>query len=276
MQEDTTIIDAKTRLNIDLKELYESRQLLYFFIWRNFKIRYKQTLIGAAWAVLQPLILMVVFTIFFNQLAGIESGSVDVPYPIFTFAGLMFWGYFSGALSQASNSLLSFQGVIKKIYFPRILAPLSASLTGLIDFGFSLIVYIGLMAFYGIAPSAVGVALFLPMVLLSVLTALGIGLFLAAINIKYRDVQQVLPFFIQSLLFVTPVIYPVSLVSEGWQWILFLNPMTGVIETMRAGLLGLGDVPWVNLGVSVAATFLYLFIGVRYFNKKEREFADLI
>jgi lipopolysaccharide transport system permease protein len=271
-----TIINARKRYGYNWAELLSSRHLFYFFTWRNFKIRYKQTAIGVAWAVIQPFILMVVFTLFFNRIAGIGTGSDDTPYPIFSFAGLIFWSYFSQTTNQVSNSLVAFQEVIKKIYFPRIIAPVSTAMTGLVDMGFSLIIYFGLMVYYKISPTFLGVLLFLPMIMLSFITVLGLGLFLAALNLKYRDVGQALPFFIQTMLFMTPVIYPVKIVSEKFRWILFLNPMAGVIETVRASLLGTGSLVWGYLLISIFSSLLMLFIGFRYFHKKEREFADLI
>ena len=271
-----TKITPKRSLRDEFQEIKKQRELLFFFVWRNFKIRYKQSAVGAGWAIFQPLILMLVFTVFFNRLAGIESGDEAVPYPIFAYAGLLFWNYFAQTVNQASTSLVTFQGVIKKIYFPRLMAPLSTSITGLIDFAFALLVYIGLMFYYGIAPSVEGILLFLPMVLLSFITVFGVGMLLSSINIKYRDVQQALPFFIQAGLFVTPVIYPVTLLSEQWQWVLFLNPMTGVIETMRASLLGLGEVPWANLTLSILSAIILFVIGALYFRRRETEIADWI
>ena len=271
-----TVITQNRSIREELKEIREQKELLWFFARRNFKIRYKQSVIGAGWAIFQPLILMVVFTVFFNRLAGIESGDEAVPYPIFAYAGLLFWNYFAQTVNQAAGSLVTFQGVIKKIYFPRMMAPLSTSITGLIDFGFALLIYIGLMFYYGIAPSVEGLLLFLPMLLLSFITVFGVGMLLSSINIKYRDVQQALPFFIQAGLFVTPVIYPVSLVPERLDWVLFLNPMAGVIETMRASLLGLGDIPWLNLGISVLCALLLFVVGLYFFKRREAEIADWI
>lgn len=269
-------ITPKRSLAYDLKEMVARKELLWFFIWRNFKIRYKQTAIGAGWAILQPLILMVVFTVFFNRLAGIESGNEAVPYPIFAYAGLLFWNYFSQATNQSANSLLTFQGVIKKIYFPRFMAPISTSISALTDFFFALIIFIILMFYYQITPELLGVVMFFPLLLLSIITVMGLGLLLSSINIKYRDVQQVLPFFIQSLLFLTPVIYPVSIVSEQFRWLLFLNPMAGVIESIRAGLLGLSDLPWLYLLISTLSGLVIFALGVYSFRKRETEIADWI
>ncbi len=271
-----TVIDNKRRFALDYKELLRNNHLFFYFAWRNFKIRYKQTAIGAAWAILQPVILMIVFTLFFNKVANIGSGAEHVPYPIFAFSALLFWNYFSQNVTQVSNSLLAYQNVIRKIYFPRIIAPISAAFTGLIDMGFAFLVYVGLMFYYHIVPTTAGVLLFLPMVLLTVVTVLGIGLFLAALNIKYRDVAQALPFFVQTMLFVTPVIYPVSLVPEEYQMLLYINPMAGVIETVRASLLSVGPIPWDGLLVSTISAVVMLIFGITYFHRKEREFADLV
>ena len=273
-----TVITPKRSLRAELREIAQQRQLLWYFVRRNFKVRYKQSLIGVGWAILQPLILMIVFTVLFNQLAGIEASqeAPGMPYAVFSYAGLLYWTYFSQTLSQSSTSLVVYQGVIKKIYFPRLMAPLSTSITGLADFFFASLIYVGLLIFYGIAPSLEGVLLFLPMLLLSFVTVFGLGMLLASINIKYRDVQQALPFFIQAGMFITPVIYPVELVPERFEWVLFLNPMTGVIETARAGLLELGSIPWANLGISVASALFIFIIGLYFFRRREAELADWI
>lgn len=225
---------------------------------------------------IRPLILMVVFTFAFNNVGNVQTGSDAVPYPIFAYAGLMFWTYFAQTTTQVGGSLLTFQNIMKKIYFPRLMVPVSIAITGLIDFAFSLVIYLGLMFYYGITPEPVGLLMFLPMVLLTFIASLGVGMFMAALNIKYRDIQQVLPFFIQALLFLTPVVYPVSVVSEQWQWVLFLNPMTGVVDTMQAGLLGLRDIQWDLLAISVVSGLLILIISLVFFKAREREFADLI
>ena len=271
-----TVITPNRSIREEIKEIAQQKELLWFFVWRNFKVRYKQSAVGAGWAIFQPLILMFVFTVFFNRLAGIDSGDEAVPYPIFAYAGLLFWNYFAQTVNQASSSLVTFQGVIKKIYFPRLMAPLSTSITGLLDFAFAFLVYLGLMAYYQITPSLAGIGLFLPILAMSFLTVFGVGMLLSSINIKYRDIQQALPFFIQAGLFVTPVIYPVSLMPERWEWVLFLNPMAGVIEVMRASFLGLGTIPWANLGISVLSmTFLFV-VGLYFFRRREAEIADWI
>lgn len=269
------VIRPQKKLRIDWKELWGYRELFYYFVWRDIKVRYKQTAIGVAWAVFQPLIMMVVFTLFFNKVAGIDSGSA-IPYAIFSYSGLLFWNYFSQALSRSSESLVGNQGMITKIYFPRIILPFSATIVGLVDFFFALVIFAGLMFYFDIAPSLAGVLLLIPMLLLSFIAASGIGMFLASLNVKYRDVRQALPFFIQTLLFLTPVIYPVSLVPGRFQWLLYLNPMTGVISTMRAGLLNEAPIPYHLLGLSVISAVLLFIIGFTYFKRREREVADII
>ncbi len=276
MDPSKTVISPKQTVAFELKEFIQRKELLYFFTWRNFKIRYKQTLIGAGWAVFRPFILMVVFTLAFNRVASVESGSSDIPYPLFAYAGLMYWSYFSQTVNQVGDSLVSYQGVIQKIYFPRLMIPVSTALTGIIDFFFAILVYFGLSIFYGVSPGLLGVVLLIPMLLLSLIAVLGIGIFTASLNVKYRDVRQALPFFIQALLFLTPVVYPVELVPSNIQWILFLNPMTGVVDTIQASLLDIRDVQWSMLAISVASSLIILIIGLAYFKAKEREIADII
>jgi lipopolysaccharide transport system permease protein len=270
------IIKPQRTLRVDWKELWAYRELFYFFAWRDIKARYKQTAIGATWAIFQPFIMMVVFTLFFNRVAGIKSGSADVPYAIFSYTGLLFWNYFSQSLSRSSESLVSSAGMITKVYFPRIIAPVSATIVALIDFCFALIVFIGLMIWYRIIPGWEGILLFLPMLLLSAVAANGLGLLLAALNVKYRDVRQALPFFIQTMLFLTPVIYPVTMVPTRFQWILYLNPMTAVVTVMRDGLLRAGAIDWSLVGVSTLSALAMLAVGFVYFRLQERKFADII
>lgn len=269
------VIRAQKNLRIDWKELWGYRELFYYFVWRDIKVRYKQTAIGVAWAIFQPFIMMVVFTLFFNKVAGIDSGSA-VPYAIFSYSGLLFWNYFAQALSRSSESLVGNQGMITKIYFPRIILPFSTTIVGLVDFFFALIIFIGLLFYFDITPSLLGIVLFLPMLLLSFIAASGLGMMLAALNVKYRDVRQALPFFIQTLLFLTPVIYPVSMVPERFQWLLFLNPMTGVITTMRASILHEDTIPTGLVMISVASALLLFTIGLMYFKRRERKIADII
>jgi lipopolysaccharide transport system permease protein len=274
MSEVITIIKPKSRMTIDWKELKQYRELFFYFAWRDVKVRYKQTAVGASWAVFQPFITMVVFTLFFNKAAGISSG--DTPYAIFSFTGLLFWNYFSGALTRSSNSLVDNQGVITKVYFPRLIPPISSTVVALIDFGFASIIYIGLMIYFRIAPSLVGLLLIIPAILVTFLAASGIGLFLAALNVKYRDIKQALPFFIQTGLFLTPVIYPITTVPERFRWLVNINPMTGVISAMRAGLIGDGTLDWTLFGSAAAISIVLFIVGLMYFRAKEREFADII
>ncbi len=255
------------------RELWEYRDLLYFFSWRDTKVRYKQTAIGIVWAVLQPFLTMIIFTVFFGQVAGISSG--DIPYPIFTYTGLLFWQYFSNSLTSAGNSLVANQQIIQKIFFPRLILPLASTFVHLIDFFFAVLIFIGLMIYYQYTPTLMGLLLVIPALLITFLSFSGLGLLLAAINVKYRDVRYALPFFIQILIFVTPVIYPTKILGAQ-QWLLYLNPMTGVIETMRAGLLGVGEINWQLFTLSIISSLVLFIVGIIYFNKTERYFADLI
>lgn len=230
---------------------------------------------GAGWAVFKPLILMVVFTFAFNRVGNIEGGE-NIPYPIFAYAGLMFWTFFSQTVTQVATSFVTFEGIIKKIYFPRIILPISIVATGVVDFFFSLLVYAFLMVYYQISPSLTGVILFLPLLFLTSVASLGIGMIGAAINVKYRDVAQVLPFLIQAMLFLTPVIYPVTRVPENLQWIVFLNPIAGVVDTVQAAFLGTKPIQWGFLLISSVSTLIIMLFAAIYFRKKEREFADVL
>jgi len=267
-------IKPKKKLRIDWRELWSYRELFYYFTWRDIKVRYKQTLLGALWAIIQPFATMVIFTLFFNHVAGIKSGAI--PYAIFSYTGLLFWNYFASTLGQVSNSLVGNQGVITKIYFPRIIIPASATLLGVVDFFFASIVFAGLAVYYHIVPGLTGILLAMPMLLLTLIAALGAGTFFSSLNVKYRDVRAIVPFIIQVGLFLTPVIYPVSLIPHKYQWLLSLNPVSGVINTMRAGLLHQGSINWAQLGVSTLSACVILWIGIAYFKRTERQFADII
>jgi lipopolysaccharide transport system permease protein len=258
---------------MDLREIWQYKELLYFFSWRDIKVRYKQTTIGIAWAVFQPLITMVIFSIFFGKLANIPSDGV--PYPVFVFIGLLFWQFFSGALSDTSNSLVSNQAIVTKVYFPRLLLPISAVVVKMVDFLIASVILVGLMIYYRFTPSAVGILLLPLLLLITFMASTGLGLFLASINVKYRDVRYVLPFFIQILMYVTPVIYPASIVGK-FSWILALNPMTGVIQSARAALLGTTPINWLLIGISFMATIVIMMFGIYTFKKAERYFADII
>jgi lipopolysaccharide transport system permease protein len=270
----TTIIKPKKIFHWnDLREIWQYKELLYFFTWRDLKVRYKQTAIGAAWAIFQPFMTMIVFTVFFGTLAKMPSDGV--PYPIFVYTGLLFWQFFSVALSSTSSCLIANQSIITKVYFPRLILPISSVLTQLVDFAVAAAVLVVLMFYYGYSPNILGVLLIPALLLIAFMAAVGGGLFLAAINVKYRDVRYVLPYFIQMLMFVTPVIYPASIAGK-YSWILAVNPMTGVIQNARAALLGTAPVNWLLIGISFAATFVLLAIGIVVFKKTERYFADII
>jgi lipopolysaccharide transport system permease protein len=257
-------------------ELWEYRELLYFLTWRDILVRYKQAVIGVAWAILQPLLTMVVFTVVFNKALGIGEGSTSgIPYAVFSFTGLLPWQFFAGALSRSGVSLVGNANLITKVYFPRLVIPVSAVLAGLVDLGVSFVVLIGLMAAYGIAPT--WHIVFLPLfVLLALVTALAVSLWLSALNVLYRDVQYVIPFLVQLWMFVSPVIYPISSIPEGPLRVAFaLNPMTGVIGGFRWALLGQqapGGYMWISTTVIVV---LFVF-GLFYFKRMERVFADVV
>ena len=269
-----TIIKPKKLFTFaDLREVWQYRELLYFFSWRDLKVRYKQTFIGVGWAIFQPLITMIVFTVFFGTLAKIPSD--NVPYPIFVYVGLLFWQFFSSALSDTSNALINNQSIVTKIYFPRLILPISVVMTKLVDFAIATVILVGLMIFYGYVPSLLGIVLFPLLLLITFMASIGGGLFLAAINVKYRDVRYALPFFIQMLMYLTPVIYPASIVGK-YSWILAVNPMTGVIQSARASLLGTTPVNWHLIGISFIATLVLMLFGIYIFKKTERYFADII
>lgn len=257
----------------DLKEIWKYKELLYFFTWRDLKVRYKQTAIGALWAIFQPFITMVVFTVFFGGLLNVPSDGV--PYPIFVYTGLLFWQFFSSALSDTSNVLITNQSIITKVYFPRLILPLSSVATKFIDFAIASIILVGMMIYYGYTPNLIGLLIIPLLLLITFMASVGLGLFLASINVKYRDVRYALPFFIQILMFLTPVIYPAGVLGK-YSWILALNPMMGVIQSARAALLGTTVLNWTLVGVSLLATTLILIVGIYVFKKTERYFADVI
>jgi lipopolysaccharide transport system permease protein len=262
---------------LGLRDVWAYRELLYFMVWRDVKVRYKQTALGALWVVLQPLVSMAIFTILFGILLQVDSGGV--PYPVFAFAGLVPWNYFSQALNRASTSTVNSAHLISKIYFPRLVIPLSAILSSLIDFAIAFGVLSVLMIVYGIVPTAR--LLVLPLlILLAMITALGFGLGLSALNVKYRDVTYLLPFLIQTWMYVTPVVYGSNLIPTRFRFLLSLNPMTGVVEGFRWALLGPATIGnYLSpplLGISVAISLLVLVTGVFFFKSTERSFADFI
>ena len=259
--------------DLNFRELWVARELLYFFVWRDVKIRYKQTAIGAAWAVLQPFMTMLVFSLFFGALAKIPSHGL--PYPVFYYSALLPWMYFASALQNATNVVVEQQRVITKVYFPRLVLPLSAVVGGLVDFAVAFLMFLAMMVYYHITPG-LAMLLFPCFLLLAVLTALAAGLWLSALNAIYRDVRYVLPFLVQFWLFASPVAYPSSLVPERWRWLYGLNPMAGVIEGFRWSLTGRGQPPTLLLAASTAVVMVLLFGGVAYFQKMEGTIADVV
>jgi lipopolysaccharide transport system permease protein len=277
MQERTSTPILKIRashpLRLNLKDIWEYRELLYFLVWRNIKIRYKQTALGAAWAVLQPLLTMLVFTVFFGRLAKVPSDGI--PYPVFAFTALLPWQLFAFALTESSNSLVVSQNLITKVYFPRLVIPLSSTLTGLVDFAISFCVLLVLMMYYHVTPSK-AVAWLPAFLLLALAAALSVGLWLSALNVKYRDVRYTIPFMTQFWMFATPVAYSSSLVPEPWRRWYGLNPMAGVVEGFRWALLGKSGGVGPLLWVSLAAVLLLLTGGLFYFRRTEATFADIV
>ena len=258
---------------IGLRELWQYRELLYFLTWRDVKVRYKQTALGATWAIIQPLFMMVVFTLFFGRLAKVPSDGI--PYPVFTFCALLPWQLFAHALTESSNSLVGNQHLITKVYFPRLVIPIAAVLGGVMDFLIAFGILLLLMLYYGIVPGWAVVTLpgFL---LLALMTALAVGLWLSALNAKYRDVRYTINFLVQFWLFATPVVYPSSLIPEKWRPFYGLNPMAGVVEGFRWALLGKSQPPGLMLWVSVTVVVLMLVGGLYYFRRMEQQFADVV
>ncbi|PYS47203.1 MAG: phosphate ABC transporter permease [Acidobacteria bacterium] len=259
---------------LNLRDLWAYRELLYFLTWRDIKVRYKQTVLGAAWAIIQPLFMMLIFTLFFGRLAGLDSRVGGIPYPIFAYAGLLPWTFFSNAITNSSNSLVGSSNLITKVYFPRMIIPAAAVGAGVVDFAIAFAVLIGLMIYYGM-PIMGSIVMLPPLVLLTTLLAMGIGMWLSALNVKYRDIRYALPFMIQFWMFATPIIYPSSLVPAKWQWALALNPLTGIIEGYRAALFGL-EFNWAALSISAAITLAILVYSAYSFRRMEKSFADLV
>ena len=257
-----------------LPELWRYRELLLFFTWRNILVRYKQTVLGLAWAILQPVFLMVVFTVAFGHLAKMPSNGI--PYPVFAYAALLPWTFFAGSMTQASGSLVGSASLLSKVYFPRLALPIAAVFSALVDFVAAFGVLIGLMVWYGRYPHLIALAVVPALLLLTLITALGAGLWLSALAVRYRDVQYVVPFFIQLLLFATPVVYPASLVGGTWHTVLGINPMAGVVEGFRWSLLGSGPGPSWMLLTSTLVSLGLLVSGLAYFRRSERSFADVV
>jgi len=259
-------------MSVDLPEVWRYRELAYFFVWRDIKVRYKQSVLGIGWAVVQPLLMMVVFTVLMSRIAGIKTG--EVPYPIFSFCALVPWTFFANGLSSAANSLLGGGHMISKVYFPRLIVPAAAVFARLVDFAIAGLVLLGMALAYRLYPGW-SLAMVVPLTALTILLALGLGLWLSALNIKYRDVRQAVGFFIRLWMFATPVVYPLSKVPERWRWAMALNPMTGVIEGFRSAFLG-APMPWDLVGASLLIGALIFVTGVHYFKRTEWAFADVI
>jgi lipopolysaccharide transport system permease protein len=269
-----THIQPRRRLRVlDLRSLWEYRELLYFFGWRDIKVRYKQTVLGATWALLQPFLTMVIFSVIFGRFAKMPSEGV--PYPIFAYCGLLPWQLFSFALSESSNSLVGNAHLLTKVYFPRLLMPIAGLLVGVVDFAISFLLLIAMMFYYRLPLHAT--VLVIPFLLVFVIvTSLGVGLWLSALSVKYRDVRHILPFITQFWLYATPVAYPSSLIPHKWRFLMGLNPMSGVVEGFRWALLGTEQFdPWM-MALSIVSVLILLAGGVVYFNRMENTFADLV
>jgi lipopolysaccharide transport system permease protein len=260
-------------VSLKLDELWEYRELLYFLVWRDIKVRYKQTVLGVAWAIIQPFFTMLVFSLFFGRLAKVPSDGI--PYPIFSFAALVPWTFFANGLSMASNSLVDSANLIKKVYFPRLAIPLATVLSGVVDFVLAFVMLLGMMLYFGIVPTIHVV--WLPLLLvLALITSLGVALWLSAMNVQFRDVRYTIPFLTQFWLFATPIAYPSSLLSEPWRTLYGINPMVGVVEGFRWALLGTNTAPGPIIIVSSLAALSVLISGAFYFRRMEKTFADVV
>jgi len=269
----TVIRPSRGWIALNLRDLWQYRELLYFLTWRDIKVRYKQTVLGAAWAIIQPFFTMVVFSLFFGQLAKVPSDGI--PYPIFSYAALVPWTFFANGLNQSSNSLVGSANLITKVYFPRLVVPLSAVISGVVDFVLAFAVLLGMIAFYGRWPTSA--VIWLPLLLLlALVTALGVGLWLSAMNVQFRDVRYAVPFLIQFWMFATPIAYPSSLLAQPWRTIYALNPMVGVVEGFRWALLGIQTSPGPVIIVSALAALATLVSGAFYFRRMEKTFADVV
>ncbi len=262
----------KTWRALELRDLWAFRDLLYFLTWRDVKVRYKQTALGVAWAIIQPLFTMLIFTLFFGRLAGVPSD--NIPYPVFAYAGLLPWTFFANAITNSGNSLVGSANLITKVYFPRMIIPAAAIAAGLVDLGISFVVLIPLMIYYHISIT-LSALMFPFVVFLTALLALGVGMWLSALNVKYRDVRFALPFLVQLWMFVSPVIYPASFLPSRFRWLLALNPMTGIIEAYRSSLFG-HAFNWSALATSAAITLAVLVYSSYAFHRMEKNFADII
>ena len=269
----TVIRPSRGWISLNLRDLWEYRELLYFLTWRDVKVRYKQTVLGAAWAIIQPFFTMVVFSVFFGKLAKMPSD--NIPYPIFSYAALVPWTFFANGLSQSSTSLVASANLIKKVYFPRLVVPVSSVISGAVDFVLAFVVLLGMMLFYGIVPT--WNVIWLPLLLLlALVTSLGVGLWLTAMNVQFRDVRYAVPFLVQAWMFATPIAYPSSLLDEPWRTLYGINPMAGVVEGFRWALLGTETAPGPIVLVSALVAVGLLVSGAYYFRRMEKTFADVV
>ena len=268
-----TIRPSRGWIALNLRDLWEYRELLYFLTWRDVKVRYKQTVMGAAWAIIQPFFSMVVFSLFFGKLARMPSDGI--PYPLFSYAALVPWTFFANGLSQSSNSLVGSANLIKKVYFPRLVVPISSVVSGVVDFVLAFVVLLGMMFYFGAVPT--WNVVWLPLLLLlALVTALGVGLWLTAMNVMFRDVRYAIPFLVQAWMFATPIAYPSSLLEEPWRTLYGVNPMAGVVEGFRWALLGTETAPGPIVLVSALVAVALLVSGAFYFRRMEKTFADVV
>lgn len=271
---DVLVIEPKKGwIPVNFREIWKFRELLYFLAWRDIKVKYKQTAIGIVWAIIQPLLAMLIFSVLFGRFAGMPSDGA--PYPVFVYIGLLPWNYFATVLGQSTNSVVGGSNLISKIYFPRLIIPASTAIAALLDFLIASVLLGFMMVYYGINLSA-GILLVPFLIIITMMNALGFGLWFSALNVKYRDVQYAIPFLVQIWMFATPVIYPTSLIGDKYGWLLMLNPMGGVIEALRPAVLGNTPIPWISLGISTSVGFGVFVGGMFYFRSVERYFADVI
>lgn len=269
----TTIIEPTEGLwSLDLEEIWQYRELLYFLTWRDVKVRYKQAVLGFLWAFLQPFLKMVVFSVVFGGIAQMDSEGF--PYPIFLYAGLLPWQFFSNALSRSGSSIVGHSNLIRKVYFPRLIIPMASAGAALVDFGISFLILIGMMFYYQVVPG-IQMVMVLPLILLTIASALGVGILISALNAAYRDFNYFMPYILKLWLFLTPVIYSVKKVPENLRWLIAINPMAGIVDAYRAAILG-KPFDWSNLTISLGVVLLLSVIGLTYFKKVEKYFADVL
>jgi lipopolysaccharide transport system permease protein len=273
-QQPETIVESSLKLSLNFRELWRYRELFYFFTWRDIKVKYKQTVLGVVWVLLQPLLTVVIFSLFFGQ--ALKVPSEGIRYPVFVFSGLLLWNVFSASISNAGNSMVNNAAIIKKIYFPRLIIPISSILVALFDFFVSFSVFIALLFFYQVNVNVLGAFVFWPLAIaLTLVGTLGLSLLLAALNVKYRDFRYIIPFFIQALLFLTPVIYPVTIIHNTWiNYILALNPIYGAITLFRMPIMT-AEPNMTLIQISIVSSFVLVLVGIFYFRKTEAFFADL-